>query len=126
MIYFILNMNTDLIKIGYSCNVNKRFTELQRQYGTNLKIIGVLNSENLDKKDELTDVYVERQLHIYFRKLHVEGEWFKNEKTLKMFIKQHCKLYQKVDIEYVNTLKVTPERVQESNKNIRKWFKKAA
>lgn len=76
MVYFIKDVNSGLIKIGYSLDPSKRFKQLKASAGLNLKFLGIVKE----------DVEYEKELHIKFKNLRVNNEWFKCEDCLVEFI----------------------------------------
>lgn len=72
-VYFILNEETKLIKIGCSKDIYKRLDTLQKQikhlgYNSKLKLIGCIECSNYQ--------YVEKEIHEYFKNRRYINEWF--------------------------------------------------
>jgi hypothetical protein len=66
-VYFIADLEKDVVKIGISKNPKKRLKQLQTSNSNRLALLGFIEG-NLDK---------ERYLQTYFRKYWLSGEWFK-------------------------------------------------
>ena len=66
MIYFIQQVKTGTIKIGYSDNINKRMQSLQSASPKKLILLGYIDGS---KK-------LERLIHRFFHENQMEGEWF--------------------------------------------------
>lgn len=75
MIYFVHSEKTGLIKIGQSKNVFKRIKAL-RQKDKSLCILGCVNGS----------VLREAQLHEWFFKFNVDGEWFEDSSEIRDYI----------------------------------------
>jgi len=76
-VYFIKNGEYNQVKIGWSDRPSIREKELQTGNPNQLKIIGVLPSQESS---------VETFLHDRYKIYHIRGEWFKYEGELKTFI----------------------------------------
>ena len=76
MIYFVQQEKTQLVKIGYAENIQKRFKELKKSL-PDLKILTTIEG----------DYKVEKKLHETFRHLMNHGEWFTPGPDLMNFIK---------------------------------------
>lgn len=72
--YIAFNPLSGLVKIGSSYNPQKRMTELQTGAGALPELLLVIDED------------VERRLHKKFKRLHVFGEWFKDDGSIKKFI----------------------------------------
>jgi hypothetical protein len=69
-VYFVENIETGRIKVGFTTSsVNKRVAQLQTGSDCELRLLGVVLSE----EDHGT---TERQLHLRFAEWHHRGEWF--------------------------------------------------
>ncbi len=77
MIYFIKNIETGRIKIGYSETPKKRLRELQTGSDSRLVIIKTIKG----------DLNKEKELHDKFSHLRTNGEWFESDDELLQFIK---------------------------------------
>lgn len=67
VIYFALNTETNLVKIGFTQQPKERKASLRRELGSELEYLKMVQS----------DTYLEIYIHEKFRHLRVEGEWFK-------------------------------------------------
>lgn len=77
MIYFILNSNTNTVKIGHTKqDVNKRLTNLQSANSEPLVLLKTIDG----------DVNFEKELHLRFKKYKKIGEWFIFSDELKTYI----------------------------------------
>lgn len=76
-VYFILNENDGLVKIGYSKNPWSRCKQLQTGNGNKLKLIYYVFGD----KD------VEYAMHLRFKDFKVRGEWFKYNDVIKNWIR---------------------------------------
>lgn len=77
-VYFILNENKSLVKIGQTIRLKNRLSSLQTSSAENLCVIGRI----LTKRPER----LEAKLHKRFAKDRVRGEWFRYSDELKSFI----------------------------------------
>ena len=75
-VYFIQDVHSKHIKIGFSLTPDMRLKSLQTANSTSLDIIGVISG----------DISLEKGLHKRFNHLHVVGEWFLPGKDLLKFI----------------------------------------
>jgi CTP:phosphocholine cytidylyltransferase-like protein len=76
IIYFILDTNSNAVKIGYSTlnNLKKRIIQLQIGSPNELKILGVIYG----------DRQTENQIHEHFSQYRIRGEWFAyNDEIIK-------------------------------------------
>jgi hypothetical protein len=80
-VYFILNTEKDLVKIGLSNNAKRRLHELKSHNADRLKLLKTFTSEDADK--------LEYTLHKKFQHLHIYGEWFSYAPELKSFIEEN-------------------------------------
>lgn len=71
-VYFILNHDSQAIKIGTAKNVNRRLASLQTSSPSELKLLGTIKAKSVNKARQL-----ERSLHKTFNKKRIRGEWFK-------------------------------------------------
>lgn len=74
MVYFI--KCNDLVKIGFSCDVNRRFKQLKTANGKPLELIHSIKGDRT----------VEKALHNRYKDLKVRGEWFKLYPEIQMWI----------------------------------------
>lgn len=77
MIYFIKNIATSNIKIGFSDNPRKRLKELQTGSAEKLVLIKTIEG----------DQKLEGQLHELFSHCRLDGEWFSPADEILEFIK---------------------------------------
>lgn len=75
-VYFILNIDKGLIKIGYSFQVAERLKQLSKQSEESLTLLGVIPGDH----------NVEQELHTFFDENRVDGEWFRSNNKLLHFI----------------------------------------
>jgi len=85
-IYFILNGKTNEVKIGRSCNPNRRLQELNSYYryvlgNKPLQLLSIIETSEQRK--------LERKLHIKFNEFNVSGEWFEYSRELKNYIEEY-------------------------------------
>ncbi len=69
-VYFIVGGS--LVKIGLSCNVERRLKELQTSNPTKLTL-----AHKIQTSSEAQAYFLENQLHKRYEKLRQRGEWFK-------------------------------------------------
>ncbi len=75
-IYFIKNLDNELIKIGYSKNYERRVKDIKSWGNKNLKVLCVIEGDkNLEKK-----------IQQHFMNYQIEREWFKGSPEVKKFI----------------------------------------
>ena len=79
VIYYV-RRSDGLIKIGTTARFSHRMAALRKEHGS-LKIL-LTHPGDRDR---------EQQLHLKFRELRVEGEWFRNTKRLAMWIRK-CRM----------------------------------
>jgi hypothetical protein len=77
-VYFILNQEKNLVKIGVSANAKRRLFELKSHNADRLALLKAIDSESAEK--------LESNLHKKFKDIHVYGEWFSYTDELKSFI----------------------------------------
>lgn len=80
-IYFILNCDSEAVKIGIAKNVKQRIASLQTSSPSELKLLGKIQAESVSKAREL-----EQSLHKTFDKYRVRGEWFEASVELLDYI----------------------------------------
>lgn len=79
-VYFILNVDKDLIKIGYSFKVAERLKQLSKQSEESLTLLGVMSGDH----------NAEQELHTLFDENRVNGEWFRSNNELLHFIDKNA------------------------------------
>jgi hypothetical protein len=67
VVYFIKNLTTNSIKIGYTGNIEHRLSCLQTGNDCELKVIKTIKG----------NLQTETQLHNKFAEYHIRGEWYK-------------------------------------------------
>ena len=82
-IYFILNEDSNAIKIGRAKDLAKRMNALQTSSPAKLKLIKSVQVEGGKEAHEL-----EQSLHKKFSEIRLAGEWFKAEANLLEYISQ--------------------------------------
>jgi hypothetical protein len=82
-IYFILNEDSNAIKIGRAKDLAKRMKALQTSSPAKLKLIKSVQVEGVKEAHEL-----EQSLHRQFYEIRLAGEWFKAEANLLEYINQ--------------------------------------
>ena len=77
MVYLILNISKDRVKIGYSAKPSQRIKELRSLFRRDkLQLLYFIEG----------DMSLEKALHRKFNKYHLEYEWFENnDEILKFF-----------------------------------------
>tara|TARA_Y100001938_G_C7910932_1_gene339559 strand:+ start:204 stop:680 length:477 start_codon:yes stop_codon:yes gene_type:complete len=71
-IYLIHAEGTDTYKIGLTKNVNTRIRSLQTSNPNTLSILKCIDG----------DIQLERRIHSYYKKNHLNGEWFTFDNTM--------------------------------------------
>jgi hypothetical protein len=66
MVYFIINKEDNIVKIGYSANPKRRLSSLINEHKKPLEIYNVIDG----------DMNVEKYFHNKHKNYHVKGEWF--------------------------------------------------
>jgi ribosome-binding protein aMBF1 (putative translation factor) len=89
MIYFIENIETKHIKIGFTTNVKHRLGQLQTSSPHELRVLSVCEGD---------DKY-EKELHSRFNESRLKGEWFNPDKELLDHIKS-LEPYQSISKKY--------------------------
>lgn len=74
MVYFI--GNNELVKIGFTDNIQQRVSDFEGSLPFKFQIFAVIEGDEAK----------EQFLHNFFRKFHVEREWFKLSDEIKDFI----------------------------------------
>lgn len=80
-VYFILNYDSEAIKIGMAKNVERRLDNLQTSSPSTLKLLSKIQAKSVNKAREL-----EQSLHRKFDKYRIRGEWFKASVELLDYI----------------------------------------
>lgn len=80
VVYFIQALETSLIKIGYSGNVQQRLMAINRGAPGGVKLIAIMRG----------DKQLESDLHRYFAHLSTGYEWFKPDAEIFDYIVEHC------------------------------------
>lgn len=106
-VYFILNPELNIIKIGISFNPFKRLYDLQSNYETNLKLLGFIKGGK-SKENELHEQFKEYRLDIGDFEV-METEWFLFKGTLKEYIK--------TDLMKSRLSGLTLDKIKEDKKN---------
>lgn len=79
-VYFFLDLNTGLTKVGKTINIEKRKYQLEYEFNTNLKLLGSIPSENA--------LVLEKEVHNLIGEYRVNGEWFNlPEEEVRVIIK---------------------------------------
>ncbi|MEH1997250.1 MAG: GIY-YIG nuclease family protein [Nostoc sp.] len=82
-VYFILNQDSNAIKIGRAKDVAKRVKSLQTSSPAQLKLIKTVQVKGSEEAQKL-----EQSLHKQFSEIRLAGEWFKAEVNLLEYINQ--------------------------------------
>ena len=82
-VYFILNEDSNAIKIGRAKDLANRMKALQTSSPTRLRLIKLVQIEGVEEAQKL-----EQSLHKKFNDIRLTGEWFKAEATLLEYISQ--------------------------------------
>ncbi|NJN31931.1 MAG: GIY-YIG nuclease family protein [Synechococcales cyanobacterium RM1_1_8] len=82
-VYFILNKDSNAVKIGRAKDLEKRMKALQTSSPAELKLIKSVQVEGREEAHEL-----EQSLHKQFSEIRLAGEWFKAEANLLEYISQ--------------------------------------
>lgn len=82
-VYFILNEDSNAIKIGQAKDVNKRLKALQTSSPAQLKLMKCIQIDGVEAARQL-----EQSLHTEFDRLRLAGEWFRADKMLLKYIEQ--------------------------------------
>lgn len=68
VVYWVLDSEKEIIKIGSTSNIRRRMDELKRQYGENLELIAELPTSHMYRTESL--------MHSVFASRRMHGEWF--------------------------------------------------
>lgn len=82
-VYFILNEDSNAIKIGRAKDVQRRLKALQTSSPAHLKLIKVIQTDGAQEAHQL-----EQALHGKFAGLRLAGEWFRADETLLKYCDQ--------------------------------------
>ena len=82
-VYFILNEDSNAIKIGLAKDTAKRLKALQTSSPAKLKLIKTVQVDGLKAAQEL-----EQSLHKQFHEIRLSGEWFRAESHLLEYLSQ--------------------------------------
>ncbi|MEM6736850.1 MAG: GIY-YIG nuclease family protein, partial [Bacteroidota bacterium] len=82
-VYFILNRDSNVIKISIAKNLDRRLKSLQTSSPAKLEL---LKSVSVSSSQEAHEQ--ERALHQQFRDIQLTGEWFKAEPRLMQYVEQ--------------------------------------
>ena len=82
-IYFILNDDSQAVKIGIAKNVKRRLASLQTSSPSGLKLLGTIKTKSVNDARK-----IEKSLHKRFDENRIRGEWFKADVELLDYIKQ--------------------------------------
>lgn len=84
MIYLISHEN-QFLKIGYTKNINKRLNQLQTSSPVKLEVLHLIDG----------NINLEKELHVLFKDLRVNGEWFNFDTSiLQYFVDKKCLLWE--------------------------------
>lgn len=84
-VYFLLNSDSQAIKIGIASDVQSRFKDLQTATPVKLKILGTIEMESYEEAKER-----EKELQSKFASLHIRGEWFQADQEIYSYISRFC------------------------------------
>jgi hypothetical protein len=84
LVYFVLDPYFEVIKIGYTANLSRRFREHQLDWGGGLQFLGAIKGDR-KKENELHQQFSSFKC---YKKVH--REWFFAEKPLYDFINNSC------------------------------------
>jgi Meiotically up-regulated gene 113 len=88
-IYFLLNEDSNAIKIGRARDLGKRMKALQTSSPARLKLIRSIQVNSGKEAEAL-----EKSLHLQFKSIRLAGEWFKAEAELL----EHIRTYQSASL----------------------------
>jgi hypothetical protein len=83
-VYFILNRDSNSVKIGRAKDVDKRLKSLQTSSPVTLELLKIIQVNGMEEAKNL-----ERSLHAKFSHLRMSREWFKVTQELISYL-QHC------------------------------------
>ena len=76
-LYFVLNPDTNLVKIGRSCDIDTRIKQLECECGVELTLVDYWKGLG----------YKEDEVHKHLNKYRIKGEWFEHNVFLLEYIK---------------------------------------
>ena len=83
MIYLI-SYDNQFLKIGYTKNITKRLSQLQTSIPIKLEVLHLIDG----------DITLEKRLHVLFKDLRTQGEWFNFDNSiLEYFEDKECLLW---------------------------------
>ncbi|HEY9699093.1 MAG TPA: GIY-YIG nuclease family protein [Trichocoleus sp.] len=82
-VYFILNEDSNAVKIGRAKDMHKRMKALQTSSPAKLKLLKSVQVEGRKEAEQL-----EQSLHKQFSEIRLAGEWFKAEANLLNYVNQ--------------------------------------
>lgn len=77
VVYFLLNIDSHTVKIGWSRDHFARLGTLERSSGSDTHVLGVIKASSQKKESEF---------HRNFSQYRIKGEWFKVEEHLERFL----------------------------------------
>lgn len=80
-VYFILNSDSNAIKIGMAKSLERRLKSLQTSSPAKLELLKSVSVASREEAQEL-----EKTLHKQFEDLRLTGEWFKAEASLVQYV----------------------------------------
>lgn len=83
-VYFVINQDSNAIKIGTAKNVRRRLASLQTSSPAKLELLCSIKAQSVEAAREL-----EQSLHQKFVNFHIRGEWFRVEAELLNYISQY-------------------------------------
>lgn len=85
IVYFVKALETNLVKIGRTENLDKRLKALRTASPYRLEVMVQIPCKSLEHSR-----FVEAKAHELFKKTRRQGEWFKMGKEEKNVIKRLC------------------------------------
>jgi predicted GIY-YIG superfamily endonuclease len=82
-VYFILNKDSNAIKIGRARDLQKRMKALQTSSPAQLRLVNSIQVNSAKEAEAL-----EKSLHQQFREIRLAGEWFKAESNLMEYLRK--------------------------------------
>ena len=92
LIYFIREEGSNYVKIGSSCNPERRIEDIQTSNPRKLELVRMIDGG--DRAETI--------LHSIFKKDRVRGEWFRISKELEQFMNED-------DDQIINVIKLASE-----------------
>lgn len=84
LVYFVEALKLDLVKIGKTAFLERRFTELQAANAAEIYLVGIIPCITLEEVTKL-----ERELHRRFSSSQAHDEWFNYDDNVKSFVKEN-------------------------------------